>query len=72
MKKGMIGQKCLNDYFTGLYNEKFNYNYFKRNKFKIIGWNRRRLEALSIDENNTDIEGSLIKLQKELDIGTLK
>ena len=31
-----------------------------------------RLEALSMDENNTDIEGSLIKLQKELDIGTLK
>jgi hypothetical protein len=25
-----------------------------------------------MDENNTDIEGSLIKLQKELDIGTLK
>ena len=31
-----------------------------------------RLEAISMDENNTDIEGSLIKLQKELDTGILK
>ena len=72
MKKGMIGQNALTT--TSL-------DYIMKNSITTISKGidskslvgiEERLEALSMDENNTDIEGSLIKLQKELDIGTLK
>ena len=46
MKKGMIGQNALTTTSLDYIMKKIQLQLFQRNKFKIIGWNRRKIRSI--------------------------